>query len=201
MNKKKTKAPTSYIDNITFSNSLIEYKRLSKEHKASGFVGRPQIPEYLGKCFLMIAEHLSYSPKFISYSYRDEMVSDGVENCLMYLENFNPDAISKNKKGNNFGNKTKGPFPYFTMIIYYAFLRRIHKEKKQHYVKAKSMENFHASNEITIEDLETLGKVDSGQFKYKNSSDLYSNISEFIANFEEVAKSKKDKKSLLKKIA
>ena len=52
------------------------------------------------------------------------MISDGVENCLQYLDNFNP-------------TKSNNPFAYFTQIIYYAFVRRIQKEKKQVKVKQK----------------------------------------------------------------
>ena len=79
--------------------------------------------------FLKIANHLSYRPNFINYTYRDEMISDGIENCLQYVHNFNPD-------------KSNNPFAYFTQIIYYAFLRRIQKEKKQSHVKNKLIENM-----------------------------------------------------------
>ena len=80
--------------------------------------------DYIGKCFLKIANHLSYRPNFINYTFRDDMISDGIENCLQYLDNFNP------AKSNN-------PFAYFTQIIYYAFVRRIQKEKKQVTIKHK----------------------------------------------------------------
>ena len=92
--------------------------------------------------FLKIANHLSYRPNFINYTYRDEMISDGIENCLQYVHNFNPD-------------KSNNPFAYFTQIIYYAFLRRIQKEKKQSHVKNKLIEN------MTVD--ETL--IDSGDFE------------------------------------
>ena len=93
--------------------------------------GKPQPPitNYIGECFLKIANHLSYRPNFINYTYRDEMISDGIENCLQYVHNFNPD-------------KSNNPFAYFTQIIYYAFLRRIQKEKKQSHVKNKLIENM-----------------------------------------------------------
>lgn len=89
---------------------------------------RPPVSDYIGECFMKIAEHLSYRPNFINYPYREEMVGDGIENCLMYAHNFNPE-------------KSKNPFSYFTQIIYYAFLRRIEKEKKQNYIKYKLLEN------------------------------------------------------------
>ena len=79
---------------------------------------RPPVSEYIGECFMKIAEHLSYKPNFINYEYREEMIGDGIENCLMYAHNFDPE-------------KSKNPFSYFTQMIYYAFLRRIQKEKKQ----------------------------------------------------------------------
>jgi DNA-directed RNA polymerase specialized sigma24 family protein len=84
----------------------------------------PEVTNYIGECFLKIANHLSYRPNFINYTYRDDMISDGIENCLQYMRNFNPE-------------KSNNPFAYFTQIIYYAFIRRIQKEKKQQDVKAK----------------------------------------------------------------
>ena len=89
----------------------------------------PVIPDYAGECFLKIAEKLSHRPNFINYAFREEMVSDGIENCVMYANNFNPE-------------KSQNPFAYFTQIIYYAFLRRIEKEKKQLYIKYKTMNEF-----------------------------------------------------------
>jgi hypothetical protein len=106
---------------------MVEWKNVVKEAEASGETKRPPVTEYIGECFFKIAEHLSYRPNFINYHYREEMIGDGIENCLMYCHNFDP-------------NKSKNPFSYFTQIIYYAFLRRIQKEKKQNYIKYKLAE-------------------------------------------------------------
>jgi hypothetical protein len=100
MSDKKTK---HYVNNADFLAALVEYKRACDEAEKTGKTD-PQIPNYIGECFLKIAEHLSRKPNFISYSFRDEMISDGIENCLMYFRNFNPD-------------KSKNPFAYFTQII------------------------------------------------------------------------------------
>ena len=88
----------------------------------------PIVSDYMGECFYKIATHLSYRPNFINYTYREEMVGDGIENCIRYAKNFNPE-------------KSKNPFAYFTQIIYYAFLRRIAKEKKQTTIKEKIVQN------------------------------------------------------------
>ena len=87
----------------------------------------PPVPDYVGECFLKIANGLSFRPNFINYTYRDEMISDGIENCLQYVYNFDP-------------NKSNNPFAYFTQIIYFAFIRRIQKEKKQTHIKHKIIE-------------------------------------------------------------
>jgi hypothetical protein len=100
-----------------------DYKQACREAAEQG-APKPQIPKYIGECLYKIANKLSYRPNFINYSYRDEMIADGLENCITYFDNFNPD-------------KSNNPFSYFTQIIYYAFLRRIQKEKKQVYVKHK----------------------------------------------------------------
>ena len=115
-----------YVDNKVFLQAMIEYKdKCEKAEKRKR--KKPPVTNYIGECFLKIANHLSYRPNFINYTFRDDMISDGIENCLQYLKNFNP------AKSNN-------PFAYFTQIIYYAFIRRIQKEKKQSNIKYKMIE-------------------------------------------------------------
>ena len=121
--KKKS---VHYIDNKEFHQAMIAWKELCKEAEEAG-EEKPQVTNYIGECFLKIANGLSYRPNFINYTYRSEMVSDGIENCLQYIHNFDPE-------------KSKNPFAYFTQIIYYAFLRRIQKEKKQTHIKNKIIE-------------------------------------------------------------
>ena len=101
-----------------------QYREFLKDWKSSS---RPRVGNYLGSCFLKIATHLSYRPNFINYMYKDDMVCDGIENCIQYIDNFNPE-------------KSNNPFAYFTQIVYYAFLRRIAKEKRQMDIKDKILE-------------------------------------------------------------
>lgn len=165
------KQPKHYVNNKDFLNALIEYKKscaIAKENKKPD----PQIPNYVGECFLKIAEHLSRKPNFIMYSFKDEMICDGVENCLMYFRNFDE-------------TKSSNPFAYFTQIIYYAFLRRIMKEKKQLYVKYKATQQFGILDEAEMMEDENGNVV---QFE------MYDNISEFIFNFEENKRKKKEGK-------
>ena len=117
-----------YVNNADFLAALIEHKKNVKAAEEAG-LPKPIIPNYIGDCILKIANHLAYKPNFINYSYRDDMVLDGIENCIQYLDNFNPD-------------KSSNPFAYFTQIIYYAFLRRITKEKKQSYIKGMLIQNM-----------------------------------------------------------
>ena len=121
MNTKTKKE--HYVNNKEFLEGMKAYKKRCKEASKAG-KQKPPVDDYLGSCFLKIANHLSYRPNFINYTFRDDMISDGIENCLQYLDNFNP------AKSNN-------PFAYFTQIIYYAFVRRIQKEKKQTIIKQK----------------------------------------------------------------
>ena len=92
----------------------------------------PIISEYIGECFMKIAEGLSHKPNFIRYTYRDEMVMDAVENCIKAIGNYNIEAATRTGKPN--------AFAYFTQISYFAFLRRIAKEKKQQDIKLKYIE-------------------------------------------------------------
>ena len=126
MSKKETKKE-HYVNNKEFFVAMEEWKVLVNQASQQDDP-RPPISEYIGDCFVKIAEHLSYRPNFVNYPFREEMIGDGIENCLMYAHNFNPE-------------KSKNPFSYFTQIIYYAFLRRIEKEKKQNYIKYKLLEN------------------------------------------------------------
>ena len=104
-----------YVDNQRFLLEITEYQNERKEAKENG-IESPPCPDYIGECFLKIAQRLSFRPNFINYAFREDMISDGIENCVQYMNNFNPE-------------KSKNPFAYFTQIIHYAFLRRIQKRK------------------------------------------------------------------------
>ena len=132
MKTKTAKQKPHYVDNKKFLEAMIEYRNkcIKAEEKNRK---KPEVTNYIGECFLKIANHLSYRPNFINYTYRDDMISDGIENCLQYMNNFNPD-------------KSNNPFAYFTQIIYYAFIRRIQKEKKQMQVKSKLIQNAGVEN-------------------------------------------------------
>ena len=110
---------------------------------------KPEVTNYIGECFLKIANHLSFRPNFINYTFRDDMISDGIENCLQYMDNFNPD-------------KSKNPFAYFTQIVYYAFLRRIAKEKRQMDIRDKLIEKngydqvFHSDDKENHADMNSI---------------------------------------------
>ena len=114
-----------YIDNAEFLKAMIVWKKQIRESEDCG-EKHPPVCTYIAECFIKIAEHLSYRPNFMNYPFREDMVGDGIENCILYAHNFDP-------------KKSKNPFSYFTQIIYYAFLRRIEKEKKQAYIKYKMM--------------------------------------------------------------
>jgi len=115
-----------YVNNKEFLAAIVEYKEKVALAAERG-EAKPRITNYLGECFLKIATHLSFKPNFVNYMFKDDMVCDGIENCVQYIHNFNPE-------------KSKNPFAYFTQIIYYAFIRRIQKEKKQTHVKHKMIE-------------------------------------------------------------
>jgi hypothetical protein len=119
------KSKEHYVSNKEFLTAMIEYRKSVNKAKKLG-QPKPPVSDYIGNCFLKIANHLSYRPNFINYTFRDDMISDGIENCLQYLDNFNP-------------TKSNNPFAYFTQIIYYAFIRRIQKEKKQTTIKHKML--------------------------------------------------------------
>lgn len=122
-----SKPPAHYVDNKRFFEALVEYKKQIEEAKAQG-LPKPRVSEYIGECFLKIATHLSYKANFINYTFKDDMISDGIENCLTAVDKFDPE-------------RSTNPFAYYTQIVFFAFVRRIQKEKKQQATKYKMMEN------------------------------------------------------------
>ena len=152
----RTKAkPEHYVNNKEFLAAMVEYRKSVNRAKRKK-QAKPPVTDYIGSCFLKIANHLSYRPNFINYTYRDDMISDGIENCLQYLDNFNTD-------------KSNNPFAYFTQIIYYAFVRRIQKEKKQTIIKQKMIAD---SN---YDDM-TLQPGDDREFKNQFTEFLKANL-------------------------
>ena len=178
MGKIKSKvAKVHYVDNAVFLEAMIEYKKqyhISKSNDEE----LPIISEYLGSVFLKIAQRLSFRPNFINYAFKDDMISDGIENCLHYIHNFNPE-------------KSTNPFAYFTQIIYYAFIRRIQKEKKQLYIKFKSMQNYEINS--TYDGSANEGDNVDLAGDYKNS-DFRVMVDEFVDTFEKSKKKKAVKK-------
>ena len=135
MSKKRSE---HYVNNKELLEALIVH-RAKVAHAKENDLPKPRISNYLGECFLKIATHLSYKPNFVNYMFRDDMISDGIENCVQYIHNFDP-------------NKSSNPFAYFTQIIHYAFLRRIQKEKKQLEIKTKIIERTGFDEVMTIDD-------------------------------------------------
>ena len=119
------KKPVDYVNNKEFYQAIVEYEERCRVAKENG-EEKPRVTEYIGSCFLKIARGYARKPSFSQYSFKEEMIDDGVENCLMYMHNFN-------------SVKYKNPFSYFTQFVHYAFLRRIAKEKKQVYIAMKLM--------------------------------------------------------------
>lgn len=158
----------NYIDNPTFLKAVVQRKKdiiAAKKKKKP----KPQLTNYLGQCLLLIAQNLAHMPRFANYTYREEMVSDGIENMLLYFDNFDL--------------KYKNPLNYFSTIAYWAFVRRIQKEKKLLYAKYKLHEQIGVLSQMDGVSDQTLDR----QFQ------MYDNIADFIKTYEEKADEKKNK--------
>ncbi len=140
--------PEHYVNNKEFTAAISEHNHAVRQAIKDG-KEPPRVSEYIGECIYKIATRLSTKPNFINYSYRDEMICDGIENCLQYINNFNPE-------------KSQNAFAYITQIIYYAFLRRIQKEKKQAAIKHKAIMN---SGILT----QAVDSMDGDSTQYDNS--------------------------------
>ena len=143
-----------YVNNRELLEALIVYRAKVANAKEND-LPKPRITNYLGECFLKIATHLSYKPNFVNYMFREDMICDGIENCLQYIDNFDP-------------SKSTNPFAYFTQIIYYAFLRRIAKEKRQMDIRDKLIEKsgydqvFHSDDKDNHADMNQIkGRIET----------------------------------------
>jgi hypothetical protein len=146
----KRKRSEHYVNNKEFLAALIKYREDKEIAEIQG-KPKPPIPRYIGECFLKIANHLSFKPNFVNYMFKEDMISDGIENCVQYIHNFNPE-------------KSQNPFAYFTQIIHYAFLRRIQREKRQLEIKNKILERSGFSEVFTDDN-----NVDGGNYSDYNS--------------------------------
>ena len=157
-----------YVNNKEFLAAMTDYKNAVKKAEVNN-KERPRVSNYIGECLMKIAVHLSHKPNFVNYTFKEEMICDGIENCLQYIDNFNPE-------------KSNNPFAYFTQIIYYAFLRRIQKEKKHLFVKFKMTEqtNLFDTTAATQEHDNTKNFKD--EIKVSEWTQQYMN--EFISDFE-----------------
>ena len=175
MAEKKKRIKHDYIDNKKFFAAMKEFYDETQQAIAEGKEDHelPAATNYIGDCFVKIATHLGYRGNFIGYTYRGDMVADGIEDCLLRMRNFNPE-------------KSNNPFAYFTQIIWFAFLRRIEKEKKQQYIKYKA----------------TLSGLDEGTLAHINANDenaaminitpvAYEQMLQFIGDYEAAAEQKK----------
>ena len=140
-----------YVNNKEFLEAMKAYKKSVNKAKREK-KEKPPVTDYIGSCFLKIANHLSYKPNFVNYMFKDDMICDGIENCVRYIHNFNPE-------------KSKNPFAYFTQIIYYAFLRRISQEKKQLEIKNKILEKSNFDEVFDSNDLDASNYSDYNSIK------------------------------------
>jgi hypothetical protein len=148
---RKVKRSEHYVNNKEFLLALETYFYDIEQAELEGRK-KPVIPRYIGECFLKIANHLSYKPNFVNYMFKDDMICDGIENCVRYIHNFDTE-------------KSKNPFAYFTQIIYYAFLRRISQEKKQLEIKNKILEKTNFDEVFDANDLDSLNYSDYNSIK------------------------------------
>jgi DNA-directed RNA polymerase specialized sigma subunit len=167
-NIMKPKRKTNYINNKTLYGAMIHYRNEVHEAEEND-TEKPIVPKYIGESILLICNNLAKKPNFSGYTYKTDMISDGIMDCIAAVDKFDPD-------------KTNNPFAYFTQIAWNAFLRRIQKEKKQTYIKHKNFENSYLMSDI----MEEMG---GNQLK----SNEYS--SEVVRSYEnKLTKTKKESK-------
>lgn len=163
-----------YVDNKKLLEELTKYRKSVIEARNDNKI-KPRLSNYVGECILLIANKLSNRPNFINYPFKDEMISDGIENCLMYIDNFDPE-------------KSSNPFAYITQIVYFAFIRRITREKKHLYTKHKLIERSMIHNEFATQ----------SEWNEREEQSFFENehMNDFVRSFEETMVKKKKKKAI-----
>lgn len=163
-----------YVNNKDFLQAIVDYKQQC-EHARSKHKQIPVIPNYIGECIFEISTRVARRPNFSGYAFKEDMIMDGVENCLKYIEKFDPD-------------KSSNPFAYFTQVIWFAFLQRIAKEKKFLYTKLKSSQSMLA-----------LGETHEGGFEINMNLNVDADyIDAFIEDFEDKLARDKAKNKIAK---
>tara|TARA_R110000868_G_scaffold79604_29_gene226473 strand:+ start:240 stop:779 length:540 start_codon:yes stop_codon:yes gene_type:complete len=168
------KSPEHYVDNPKFLKALTQYRAQYQKAKKSE-KENPQIPDYIGECFLKIATNLARRPNFMNYTFREDMVSDGVENCLIYAHNFDP-------------AKTSNPFGYFTFVIHNAFVRRIQRERKHTYLRYKLIE------QAVIEGDTQTTTYGGGQYHVDSAMLSFDNVQEFIRKYDDYTDKRRERR-------
>ena len=186
MAKIKPKDKPHYVNNAEFSQAVVDHVTIVNEARKKG-EPLPKVPDYIAQCFLKICEGLSHKSNFVRYTYREEMVMDAVENCLKAIENYNLEAATRTGKPN--------AFAYFTQISWYAFLRRIEKEKKQQDIKMKyinqsGIENF-LDNELGDEQSAAVAQAFVDQLRIRIDE-----VKEKDAEWKEIVKKERKKRTV-----
>jgi len=175
-----------YVNNAEFSQAVVDYVHTVNEARANN-AEIPKVPDYVAQCFLRISEGLSHKANFIRYTYREEMVMDAVENCLKAILNYDIEAATRTGKPN--------AFAYFTQITWYAFLRRIAKEKKQQEIKMKYLTNSGIENFITSDD----DYQDLSQYTIGNFVDTLKDRIDKVRHFDLQVKSYEQEEKAVRK--
>jgi len=181
---RQRRASIHYVNNADFSQAVVEYVTLVNEAKKAN-IEIPKVPDYIAQCFLRISEGLSHKANFIRYTYREEMVMDAVENCLKAVLNYDIEAATRTGKPN--------AFAYFTQITWYAFLRRIAKEKKQQEIKMKYLTTSGIENFLTTGEGDDASQYIVGHF-VDTLRDRIGKVKTFDSEVKEYVKSEKKKK-------
>jgi len=186
LKKRKARKITGedYVNNAEFSSAVSDYVKYAKLQMDAGFEV-PMVPDYIANCFIKICNGLSRAPSFMTYSWREDMVMDAVENCLKAILNYDENKPTRTGKPN--------PFSYFTQITYFAFLRRIAKENKQLKIKQNLRESggigTFADFDENLDSSNMIGETMVERIRQKN--DAFYKVENELAPIFEISKPKR----------
>lgn len=171
--EKPKRRKRNYINNKKLYEHMVVWHQAMKEAAEKG-EPRPQVPDYVARAIMLIAENLSTKFSYARYSYRDEMVADAILNAVRYVHNFNPE-------------KSKYPFAYISRMVNRTFYQRIDLEQRQQYAMLANSQRY-----LILDQLNPNQIMGEGV-------ELYDNLLDFMENFEDKHERKAHKKKVRRK--
>jgi len=162
----ESKKSRHYVDNKQLYQEFCKWYEQKLKNDALG-LPRPKLSDKIGLAIMQIAKRRANYFKWNKYSvsWKEEMIQRAIEHCVAYC-NFDPTLYNN-------------PFSYLTQICNHAIIQQIKIEKKQLYIRYKSMLN----HDSFFADLDE--NMDAVDFPEMADNDTIEHMRTFVQLYEE----------------